>query len=132
MSPEEKLFYYQKAAALYEVILDGKYAGFYDSPFLWNYAEIAIIYVGLGRPEDAAEYVHRILKALEKHMDEEQMQNKSKLLYATRLPRGAVTPEQCCQSLFRKLMTAPELESFRSEIAETQKRYMAYLSQNSL
>ena len=44
MPPEEKLFYYQKAAELLETVLDGKYAGFYDPPLLSDYAESAKIY----------------------------------------------------------------------------------------
>ncbi len=131
MTPEEKLFYYQKAAALYEVILDGKYAGFYDPPLLSNYAEIAVIYVRLGQAEKAAEYIHSILTAIEKHMIAEEKENKSKLLYATKL-HDAVTPEHMCRSLFRKLMTTPEFEPFRGEIVAMRDRYEAYLEPKGL
>ena len=121
MSPEEKLFYYQKAAALYEVVLDGKYAGFYDPPMLWNYAEMAIIYVQLGRMDEAAEMIHRIAETLERHTTKAR-EEKSKLLYTTRLPNAA-TPEQLVRSLFHKLLTTPELELFRETITAMQKKY---------
>ena len=131
MTPEEKLFYYQKAAALYEVILDGKYAGFYDPPLLYDYAEIAAIYVQLGQTEKALEYIRRILVAIEKHMIAEERKNKSKLLYSTSL-NDAAPPEQMCRALFRKLMAMPELESFREEIAAMRDRYEAYLEPKGL
>ncbi len=61
MSAEEKLFYYQKAAGLYEVVLDGQYAGFDDVPLISDYAEIAALSVWLGNVALAREYVVGLL-----------------------------------------------------------------------
>ncbi len=115
MPPQEKLFYYQKAAALLETVLDGKYAGFYDPPLLSDYAEIAKIYVQLGQMGRADEYINRILAALEKHMIESEKENKSHVLYSTTL-RNSVPTEQICQKLLQNLISAPELEQFKDVI----------------
>lgn len=96
MPLEEKLFYYQKAAGLYEVVLDSKYEGFYDPPLLYNYYNIAAIYVKLGRSEIAADYMKRIFEALKKHMADSPEENKSKLLHSTTL-HNSVTTDQTCK-----------------------------------
>lgn len=128
MPPEEKLFYYQKAAALYETVLDRQYAGFYDLPLLSNYYEIVILYVKLGESEKAADYINRILKALEKHITESEKENTSRLLYAATL-RNAVPTEQLCKKLLQNMLRTSELEQFKDKISNMQKRYDAYLSQ---
>lgn len=127
MTDEEKLFYYQKAAALYEVVLDGKYAGFYDPPLLYDYYEIAILYVKLEQIDKAAEYVDRICKALEKHTRDSERENTSKLLYAAAIP-NTVSAEQLCKKLLQMMISAPELELFGEKIAESYKKYCEYFS----
>ena len=111
MPPQEKLFYYQKAAALLETVLDGKYAGFYDPPLMSDYAEIAKIYVQLGQTDMAEEYINRIIATLEKHMIESEKENKSKILYSTTL-RNAVPTEQICQKFLQNMVNIPEFEQF--------------------
>ncbi len=111
MPPQEKLFYYQKAAALLETVLDGKYAGFYDPPLMSDYAEIAKIYVQLGQTDMAEEYINRIIATLEKHMIESEKENKSKILYSTTL-RNAVPKEQICQKFLQNMVNIPEFEQF--------------------
>lgn len=128
MSPEEKLFYYQRAAALYEAVLDDKYAGFYDPPLLSNYRYIAETYMQLQEYEKAREYVYRIFAALEKHMDEAQRQNTSRLLCATVL-KGAATGEEICKGLLKSMVASRDLEPFRDEILKMQKRYNEYFLQ---
>ena len=115
MSDEEKLFYYQKAAALYEVVLDDKYAGFYDPPLLYDYYEMAILYVKLGQAEKAGEYIDRICQILNRHMAESERGEKSKLLYATVIP-NAVSPEQLCNKLIQMMLSAPELVPYREKV----------------
>ena len=56
-SLEKKLFYYKKAAAFYEIVLDGKFGGFYDVPLVSDYANIASIMMKLGREEEASNYI---------------------------------------------------------------------------
>lgn len=126
MPPQEKLFYYQKAAALLETVLDGKYAGFYDPPLLSDYAEIAKIYVQLGQIDMAEEYINRIVATLEKHMIESEKENKSQILYSTTL-HNSVPTEQICQKLLQNMLNATELELFKDKISDLQKRYEKYV-----
>jgi len=127
MPLKEKLFYYQKAAELYEVVLDGKYAGFYDPPLLSDYAEIAKIYVQLGQTDKADAYINRILATLEKHMIESEKENKSQILYATTL-YNVVPTEQICKKLLQNMINTPELKQFTDKISDLQKRYEEYVS----
>ena len=127
MPLEEKLFYYQKAAALYETVLDGKYAGFYDPPLLYDYFEIAKILAQLGRFECAADYVKRILEALEKHISDSEKQNKSKLLYSISVPNATPT-EQVCKKLLKSMRSASELELFKDKISDLLDKFNKYYS----
>jgi len=122
MPPEEKLFYYQKAAALYETVADGKYAGFYDPPLLTDYCEIASLYTKLGRPEKAAEYVHRILAAIERHLIESEKETVSKLL-DTAVPPHTPSPVRLCEQLMRRMLAAPDFLPYTEEIQSMLKRF---------
>ena len=127
MPPQEKLFYYQKAVALLETVLDGKYAGFYDPPLMSDYVEIAKIYVQLEQRDRAEEYIRRILAMLEKHMRESEKENKSRILYATTL-RNAVPTEQICKNLLENILKATELESFKEMIIPLMNKWENYFS----
>ena len=130
MSSEEKLFYYKKAAALYEVVLDGKRADFYDIPLLYDYCEIAANYIKLGKAELATDYINRIFLVLEKHMIESEKENKSKLLYSTNL-NNAVSTEHMCVKLLENMSKMPELEEYKDGIAKIRKRYDEYIATNN-
>ena len=128
MPPQEKLFYYQKAAMLLETVLDGKYAGFYDPPLMSDYAEIAKIYVQLGQTDRAKEYINRIFATLERHMIDSEKESISQILYSTTL-RNSVPTEQICQKLLQNMANIPEFEQFKDEISALQSRYEEYISQ---
>ena len=125
MPPEEKMFYYQKAAELYEVVLDGKYAGFYDPALLSNYVKIAEIYVQLGEVKAAEKYVDRIISSLEKHITESEKKNKSKLLYATAIP-NSVSTQQLCEKLLQNMLQSSYLHAFKDKISNMNERYISY------
>ena len=127
VSPEEALFYYKKAAALYETILDGRYGGFYDFAMMYDYYQVAAFYQKLGQPESAADYIQRIEETLERHLNEEEKEHKSKLLYATDLNNGT-SPEEMTKRVLRNMLRDTELEPFHERIREMQKRYNDYYS----
>ena len=129
MPLEEKLFYYKKAAALYETVLDSKYAGSYDLPLLSDYYEIAVIYVKLDKEETAYEYVSRIFEILEKHIISSHKENKSALLYDT-VNTDSISTEVNCLKLLQSMANSPELQSFKGEIINLQQRFTEYFSQN--
>lgn len=125
--PEEALFYYKKAAALYETILDGQYGGFYDFAMMYDYYQVAAFYLKLGQPGSAADYIQRIEETLERHLNETEKEHKSKLLYATDLNNGT-SPEEMTRWVLRNMLRDPELEPFHERIREMQKRYNDYYS----
>ncbi len=127
MPSNEKLFYYQKAATLYETILDGKFAGHYDPPLVADYYEIAKIHTQSGEMDKAEEYVERILEVLERHMSETEKKNKSKLLYAAILHNHAPF-EQVCQNMLWQMLNNPKFEPFKDKIQDMYERYSAYSS----
>ncbi len=129
MTPEEKLFYYLKAAALYETVLDGKYAGFYDPALFSNYYEIAILYIKLGKIEQARDYVYRILKGLEKHINDDEKNHKSSLLYETAIP-NAVPTDHLCKKLLNHMLKVAEFEPFKDDILKMLERYSEYFIRN--
>ena len=102
MTKPEELYYYKKSAELYEVVLDGKYGGFYDVPLVSDYANIASILVEIGKREEAESYLERIFSILEKHLTKEK-QEKSELLYATYIP-NTVPAEKNCIKLMEEMI----------------------------
>ena len=122
MPPQEKLLYYQKAAALLETVADDQYAGYYDPPLLSDYTEIAKIYVQLGQMDMAEKYINRILAALEKHMIQSRKENQPGILCSTP-PQNAVPTKQLCKKLLQNMLNAPEFEQFKDQISDLQKRY---------
>lgn len=130
MPPQEKLFYYQKAATLLETVLDGKYAGFYDPPLLSDYAEIAKIYVQLEQIDKAEEYINRMIAVLERHMTDSEKATKSQLLYAITL-QNAVPTEQLCKNLLKNMLSVSEYEQFREKLSDLQNRYEKFILQGN-
>lgn len=130
MAPEEKLFYYQKAAALLEIVLDGKYAGFYDPPLMADYCEIAAVYASLGETEKAKEYLSRIFMALERHMSEAGKGNTSALLHSA-YPQNSAKTEPMFIKLLQNMMNRPELKPFKGEISDMLERIYTENSKNS-
>ena len=131
MPLQEKLFYYQKAAALLETVLDGKYAGFYDPPLMSDYVEIAKIYIQIRQTDKAEEYINRIIAMLEKHMIASEKENKSPILYCPML-QNALTTEQMCKKLLQNMINTPEFEIFKNNISDLQNRYEGYIAQTQV
>lgn len=129
MSLEEKLFYFRKAAEIYEIVLDKKYAGFYDPPLFSNYYNIAVLNVKLGRIDEAREYVDRILCGLEKHMNDEKY-CKSELLYTTKIC-NATPVDKSCKILLKNMLECVELDVFKDEIMRMLERYSNYFSEDN-
>ena len=127
MPIEEKLFFYQKAAALYETVLDGKYAGFYALPLLSNYCEIAKLHVQLKQSNLAAAYVTRILNALEAHLINDG-QISSELLYSTN-PENSPSTDQLCINLLRHMQQSLDIQDFSPAISELLCKFETSLNQ---
>ena len=123
MPPEEKLFYYQKAADLYEIALDGQYAGFYDPPLLSDYFAIAKLYMKLGQPDKASEYMDRICRVIEKHITDADKRGAPKLISSTSVP-NTVAIEKNIKTVLCNILGEPILKPFVDRISDIIRQYM--------
>ena len=124
MPPEEKLFYYEAAASLYEALTDGRYAGFYDPPLLSDYFEIAGLYSLLGDSERAREYLLRAEKLLLRHMTDKKG-TPSPLLPAT-APANMPSPEKLCRAAIERARKNEALGAFADILEAMSASYEAY------
>ena len=127
--PEEALFYYKKAADLYETVLDGQYAGHYDAALLCDYYMVVVQYVKLGQIEAAEDYFRRIESTLERHLDEVAKGHRSRLLFTTEF-HNHTTAESMAKGVLMNMLRIPELDPFRERILALQKRYCEYYPDN--
>jgi len=127
MPPEEQLFYYRKAAALYETVLDGQYGGFYDVPLLCNYAHMAGLLADLGRDEETNAYVKRVLNILEKHMSKAESLDTSPLLSSPIAPVG-VSTEKLCMQVLHGLLEDDHLSEYKDVIRDMVSRYGSFFA----
>lgn len=127
MTADEELYYYKKSAELYEVVLDGKYGGFYDVPLLNDYAQIASLLMKKGNVEEARRYIYRILEVLERHLHESERQCYSELLCGT-LDEKITSPDKNCKMILAQIMTNPNLDVFKDQISAFVTKYYEYYS----
>lgn len=99
MDPRDKLYFYEKAAALYEVILDGKFGGFWDIPLLANYAQLATLHIWLGEDEKGEEYVNKIFDSMDRFFCEERMEEHSTLIPWTYMTNYTPAEKSCLKVL---------------------------------
>lgn len=125
MSDDEKLFYYQKAAAIYENILDDKYGGFHDVPLACDYGEIAKLLSRLGRKEEASNYIGKVIVILQRHLSDNERLNVSPFVVNPN-PENCTAAEVNCKKLLLSMASSPELSEWNREINEILKQYPAY------
>ncbi len=124
MDDEEKLFYYKKAACMYELILEDKFGGFWDSALLHNYLNIAVLLVKSGKLSDAESYIDRILCVLERHLSPEDQISSPLLLDPC--PSGVIPYPKLCKEFVEKLQKNRSLLPFKNKIQEMENRYFNY------
>ena len=130
MSSEEKIFYYRKAAALYEVVLDGQYGGIYDIALFSDYANLAILLMQVGKIDEATKYVEKILTGMEKHLALAERGTKPELMDAVVLP-NSTSPQKNVVQLLQEMLKNENLGLFREEIRDMLRRYAANISGNN-
>ena len=81
MPSHEKLYYLKKSSEVFEVILDGKYGGFYEIPLFDNYYKIALILLKDNKNSEAGFYAEKIFSLAQRHMTISEKTEYSKLLY---------------------------------------------------
>ena len=125
MPPQEKLYYYRKSAALYEVILDGDYGGLYDIPLLSDYVEIVSLYMEIGDFVQAERYVDRITQVLEKQISADRERSRSKLMSSDEM-QNIVPIEINLHKVLNRIITVPQLAIYKERFLNWMERYNAY------
>lgn len=114
MTDAEKLFYYKKAASLYEIVLDGKYGGFFDVPLVSNYAKIAKLSLKSNDSDTADEYLYRIFNVLERHLESKQ-QDISVLVYSTN-PDNHTPAFMSCIKLLKSMINDTAFAEYKTNL----------------
>lgn len=123
MSSSEKVFYYKKAASLYETVLDGKYGGIYDVPLIFNYGNIATFLMDDGKEDEAEKYIKKLICTIEKHLDTAK-QEYSVLLYDPESPSTAIK-EQSIKKILRDLQNVTLLRKFKLMLSDVYTKYVS-------
>ena len=126
MSAEEQLYYYQKAASLYEIVLDGIYGGLYDIPLLQDYNKIADLFMQTGQNDRAEMYIDRIIFILERHLSSEEKTNTSVFLSEDAFSQK-YRMKKNCEWLLSAMLQNENFIAFREKISHISNRYSAYL-----
>jgi hypothetical protein len=126
MPAEEQLYYYQKAASLYEIVLDGKYGGLYDIPLLQDYNKIADLFMQTGQSDRAEMYIDRIIFILERHLSAEEKKDVSVFLSEDAFSQK-YRMEKNCEWLLSAMLQNENFIAFREKISQISNRYSAYL-----
>lgn len=111
----EKLFYYKKAAVFYEILLDGKFGGFYDVPLLCNYKEIASLLCELGESYEARLYVERIFNMIKRHISQNAEKDISELLYSA-FRENSADPIINCEKILNSMKKDKNLAAFYEDV----------------
>lgn len=121
MPTEEKLFYYKKAAALYEVLLQDSFGGFWDPPYVVDCTIVAALLAESGKADEAKIYLDKAFAVMERHLHPEKCV-PSPLLTGT-APKNGIPYENKCKDILGKMLKDPRLSDFHTEILELAKRY---------
>lgn len=113
MTDEEKLFYFKKAAALFETINDDRYAGFYDIPLICDYCEIAQLLLSLGDHDEADKYVEKIIFIIQRQIAPEETVSP---LIDDPIPEGHTHPLTNCKMLLKNMLSSPAFAEYREKL----------------
>lgn len=124
MPAEEKLFYYKKASALYEVILQDGFGGFWDPPYVVDCTIVASLLAQSGKLDEAKLYLNKAFSVMERHLHPEQC-IPSPLLAGT-APENGVPFEKKCKEHLLKMVQDPGISVFHKDVIAFGKRYYAH------
>ncbi len=128
MSAEEQLYYYKKAAELYEIVLDHQHGGFYDIPLLGDYYKIVELLIETGDSVQAEMYIDRIISIFELRLSEDKKEKTSVFLPQYALSDHIIRIEKSCEMLFHTMLQNEKFTLFHEKIYQLSQRYSAYLN----
>ena len=126
MTDEEKLYYYEKSAALMELYLEDGYGGFFEGSLLNNYVLLACCHAHLQHADQTEKYMRKVFNRLEQHLSEEARQQIAPMVPAETHPHGYTPPEDSVLHLLKCISATPELADFHREAIELEQRYRNY------
>ena len=122
MPPRQQLFYYEKAAGLYEVLLDGRYGGIWEGALVWDYMHCASLLVELDRHSEADAYMKKIFTVWDGHLNARGSIQISDLLFIKGYPKMKHPGISFTQQM-QKMLEEPRLVSYHKKIQDYLTRY---------
>ena len=122
MQPHQQLFYYEKAAGLYEVLLDGRYGGIWEAALVWDYMHCASLLGEMDRHSEADAYMEKIFAVWEGHMGARESIQISDLLFIKENPKRK-HPGISFVRQMQKMLEEPRLAPYHEKIQDYLTRY---------
>ena len=116
MPPRQQLFYYEKAAGLYEILLDGRYGGIFEGVLVWDYMHCAALLLELGQGAEADAYMEKIFTVWDGHLNARESIQISDLLFISGFPKvkhPGINFTHQMQKMLEDLHLAPYHEKIR-------------------
>lgn len=126
MPMEEQLYYYQKAASLYEIVLDDKYGGLFDIPLIQNYCKIADLLISTGQKERAETVIDRIISVLKRHLSDEERKNTSVFLSEDAFEQN-FRVEKNCKYLLHAMLQNMNFAEFHTKLSQFLQEYCKHM-----
>lgn len=124
LPPEQRLYYYLKAATLFETVLEGKFAGFYENFLVEKYVKITETYVLMGENGKAAEYMKKVLFSMDRYLTGVGVDETSPLLF----PEWQTEPIKPLGYLYCSLcdvmLRLPVFEQFKEDVTKMRDRFL--------
>lgn len=126
-TPEQKIRYFHMTAGLFDLFLEDKFAGYFETPLLLDFFQIIREYLRLGDSENAEEYMKKLLRILRRHMSEEARKNPSEFVTDC-VPNGYIPYWQSAQNLLVKMLKNEEFQPYYEDIQKLYNEYKKYFS----
>ncbi|MBQ1976385.1 MAG: helix-turn-helix domain-containing protein [Clostridia bacterium] len=122
MPPHQKLFYYQKAAGLYEILLDGRYGGILEGSLVWDYMHCASLLRELEQSTEADFYMEKIFAVWDGHLNARESIQISDLLFLSGYPK-IKHPGVCFVQQMKTMLEDAHLAPYHEKIQDYLTRY---------
>lgn len=124
-TPEEKIRYFHMTTGLFDLLLEDKFAGYFETPLLLDLLQTAREYIRLGDHRNGEECLLKIFKMLRRHMSEEDRNSPSEFA-ADFLPAGHIPYWQSGKNLLEQMQKIEEFQPYYKEIQELYDEYEKY------
>ena len=126
-TPEEKIRYFHMTTGIFDLLLEDKFAGYFETPLLLDLLQTAREYFRLGEYRNGEEYLAKILKILRRHMSAEARNNPAEFA-SDYLPKDHIPYWQSAQNLLEEMLKIEEFQPYYKDIRELYNEYKKYFS----